>query len=174
MSVAQRILSAILLLLLVAGPAAAETLAERNLKEIVARQKSIMARAEADKDHPDEAWLRGELQSVINSYDVLIQKSPDFAAAYVAYGLLLGQVGMTREAVGILIKANQLDPEIPLVKNELARFLAEDGKVADALPWMMAAIDLAPQEPLYHYHLGKLLSEGFIVLLLLGVETNVL
>ncbi len=148
------------MLLLVAGPLAAETLAERTLKEIVARQRGAFARAEADKDHLDEARLRGEVQNIINSYDVLIQKSPDFAAAYVAYGLLLGQVGMTREAVGMLLKANKLDPAIPLVKNELARFLAEDGKIADAVPWLMAAIDLAPAEPLYHYHLGKLLTEG--------------
>ncbi len=155
-----RILFATLLLLLAAGPAAAETLAEKNLRDIVARQKGIFARAEAEKDHPDEAWLRGELQSVINSYDVLIQKSPDFAAAYVAYGLLLSQVGMTREAASFLLKANKLDPGIPLVKNEMARLLAEDGKPAEALPWLMAAIDLAPKEPLYHYHLGKLLTEG--------------
>jgi tetratricopeptide (TPR) repeat protein len=104
--------------------------------------------------------LRGELQSVINSYDILIQKSPDFAPAYVAYGMLLGQVGMTREAVGILLKANQLDKEIPVVKNEIGRFLAEDGKLVEALPWIMAALDLEPQQPLYHYHLGKLLIEG--------------
>ena len=155
-----RIICLGLALLLAAGPAVAETLAEKNLKEIVARQKDILARAEAEKDHLDQAWLRGELQGVINSYDVLIQKSPDFAAAYVAYGLLLGRVGMTREAVGLLLKANKLDPEIPLVKNELARFLAEDGKPADALPWLTAAIGLAPQEPLYHYHLGKLLAEA--------------
>jgi tetratricopeptide (TPR) repeat protein len=155
-----RLLTAVLALLLAAGPALGETLAEKNLKDLVARQRNIMARAEAEKDHPDEAWLRGELQSVINGYDVIIQKNPDFAAAYVAYGLLLGQVGMTREAVGMLLKANKLDPDIPLVKNELARFLAEDGKVADAVPWLVAAIELAPQEPLYHYHLGKLLTEG--------------
>jgi tetratricopeptide (TPR) repeat protein len=155
-----RILTAGLLLLLLAGPAGAETMSEKSLKDIVARQKSIFERAEAEKDHLDEAWLKGELQSVINSYDILIQKSPDFAPAYVAYGMLLGKVGMTRQAVGMLIKANQLDGEIPLVKNEVARFLAEDGKVVDALPWITAAIDLAPQEPLYHYHLGQLLTEG--------------
>jgi tetratricopeptide (TPR) repeat protein len=74
--------------------------------------------------------------------------------------MLLGQVGMTREAVGILLKANQLDKEIPVVKNEIARFLAEDGKLVEALPWLMAAIELEPKEPLYHYHLGKLLIEG--------------
>src|SRR5882672_4664992 len=161
MSFPLRILAAALVLLLAAGPAAAETLAERNLKEIVGRQKAIFARAEAEKDHPDEAWLRGEIQNVINSYDVLIQKSPDFAAAYVAYGMLLGQVGMTREAATMLLKANKLDPAIPLVKNEMARLLAEDGKVADALPWLTAAIELEPKEPLYHYHLGKLLTDGW-------------
>jgi tetratricopeptide (TPR) repeat protein len=156
-----RRLSVCLLLLFALGPTGfAETLAERTLKEIVARQKNIFERAAAEKEHLDEAWLRGEIQSVINSYDVLIQKNPEFAPAYVAYGMLLGKVGMTREAVGILLKANQLDGEIPVVKNEIARYLAEDGKPAEALPWLMAAIRLAPEEPLYHYHLGKLLAEA--------------
>src|SRR5882757_11342439 len=104
-----------------------EALSEKTLKEIVARQRNIFARAEKESDHLDEAWLRGELQSVINSYDVLIQKSPDFAPAYVTYGMLLGQVGMTKEAVGILLKANKLDPNIAVVKNQLAKHLAEDG-----------------------------------------------
>jgi tetratricopeptide (TPR) repeat protein len=74
--------------------------------------------------------------------------------------MLLGKVGMTREAVGILLKANKLDPNIPVVKNEIARHLAEDGKLVEALPWLTAAIDLEPSEPLYHYHLGMLLAEG--------------
>jgi tetratricopeptide (TPR) repeat protein len=129
-----------LLCLLPAGMAvASETFAEKTLKDIAARQRHIFERAEAEGEHLDEAWLRGEIQSVINSYDVLIQKSPDFAAAHAAYGMLLGQVGMTREAVGMLLKANQLDGEIPVVKNEIARFLAEDGKLAEALPWLTAA-----------------------------------
>ncbi len=141
-------------------PARAETMAEKTLKEIVGRQRDILARADKDGDNLDVAGLRGDLQSVINSYDVLIQKSPDFAPAYVAYGMLLGQVGMTRQAVGILLKANKLDAEIPVVKNEIGRFLAEDGKLVEALPWIMSAIDLEPKQALYHYHLGKLLTEG--------------
>jgi|SRR5258708_3287409 tetratricopeptide (TPR) repeat protein len=143
-----------------AVPPRAETLAEKTLKEIVARERDILSRADKEGDQLDEARLRGELQNVINSYDVLLQKNPEFAAGYVAYGLLLGKVGMNREAAAILLKANKLDPEIPLVKNEVARHLAEDGKLVEALPWLMAAIDLAPKEPLYHYHLGKLLTEG--------------
>lgn len=142
------------------APSRAETMAEKTLKEIVARQRDILGRAEKEGDHVDVAALRGDLQAVLNSYDVLIQKSPDFAPAYVAYGMLLGQVGMTKHAVGILLKANKLDAEIPVVKNEIGRYLAEDGKLVEALPWITAAIDLEPKQPLYHYHLGKLLAEG--------------
>ena len=143
-----------------AATAPAETMPEKTLKEIVARQRDILSRAEKEGDQLDQAWLRGELQGVISSYDILIQKSPDFAAAYVPYGMLLGQVGMTKEAAAILLKANKLDPNIPIVKNQIAKYLAEDGKPVDALPWIMAAIDLEPREPLYHYHLGLLLAEG--------------
>jgi tetratricopeptide (TPR) repeat protein len=154
-------LGALLAALIWLAPVApAETLAEKSLKEIVGRQRDILARAKAEGDQLDEARLRAELQNVINSYDILIQKSPDFAPGYVAYGMLLGQVGMTREAVGILLKANKLDPHIPVVKNQLAKHLAEDGKPVEALPWIMAAMDLEPKEPLYHYHFGLLLTEG--------------
>jgi tetratricopeptide (TPR) repeat protein len=140
--------------------AAAESMSEKTLREIVARQRNVFSRAEKEGEQLDQAWLRGELQSVINSYDILIQKSPDFAPAYVTYGMLLGQVGMTREAVGILLKANKLEPNIPVVKNQMAKHLAEDGRPVEALPWIIAAIDLEPKEPLYHYHLGSLLMEG--------------
>lgn len=167
-----RSVAVVCLLLLGLSGHAAETFAERTLKEIVGRQKNIFARAEAEKDNLDEAWLRGELQSVINSYDVLIQKNPEFAAGHAAYGQLLGQVGMNRAAVGILLKANQLDGEIPMVKNEIGRLLAEDGKPAEALPWITAAIKLEPNEPVYHYHLGKLLTEARDELITTGSFTR--
>ena len=138
----------------------AETLAEKSLKDIVQRQRDIFAKAEAEGDNLDEARLKGEMQSLVSSYDVLIQKNPEFVPAYVAYGMLLGRVGMTKEAVAILLKANKLDANIAVVKNQMAKHLAEDGKPLDALPWIMAAIDLEPKEPLYHYQLGTLLHEA--------------
>jgi len=145
---------------LLVGFASAETLAERSLREIAERQRDIFARAEKEGEHLDQAWLRGELESVIKSYDVLIQKNPDYALAYGGYGMLLGKVGMTKEAVIMLLKANKLDPTMPEVKNQIAVHLAEDGKPVDALPWVTAAIDLDPKKPLYHFHLGELLVAG--------------
>ncbi len=146
--------------LFLAVSAPAETLAERSLVEIVERQHNIFARAEKEGDHLDDAWLRGELEGVLKSYDVLIQKNPDFALGYGAYGMLLGKVGMTKQAVIMLLKANKLDPTLAEVKNQIAVHLAEDGKPVDALPWVTAAIDLEPKKPLYHFHLGELLAAG--------------
>ena len=141
-------------------PVKAETLAEKSLVDIVERQREILARAEKEGDHLDQAALRGELEGVIKSYDVLIQKNPDYALGYGAYGMLLSKVGMTKEGVIMLLKANKLDPTMPEVKNQIGVLLAEDGKPVDALPWVTAAIDLDPKKALYHFQLGELLAAG--------------
>jgi tetratricopeptide (TPR) repeat protein len=152
-----------------AEPAAAEphseTLAEQTLREIAARQRELFAKAEKEGEQFDEALFHGEAQSIASSYDILIQKNPTFVTAYAAYGVFLGKVGMTRQAVAMLLKANQLDPNIATVKNQMAKHLAEDGKPLEALPWLMSAIDLEPKEALYHYNLGQLLltnRENFV------------
>ena len=146
--------------MLLAGSTHAETMAERSLVDIVARQNDIFAKAAKEGDHLDEAWLRGELESILKSYDVLIQKNPEYALAYGGYGMLLGKVGMKKEAVIMLLTANKLDPTLSEVKNQIGVHLAEDGKPVDALPWVTAAIDLEPKKPLYHFQLGELLAAG--------------
>jgi tetratricopeptide (TPR) repeat protein len=145
-------------LVLTALPAAAsETLAERTLRDVVAREKALFDRAEREGEHLDEAFFAAEARSIAASYDVLIQKNPALAAAHVAYGIFLGKIDMNKEAVAMLLRANKLDPDIALVKNQLAKHLAEDGRPLEALPYLTAAIDLEPRQPLYHFHLGQLL-----------------
>jgi len=159
--VSHRFLALCVLLIVCVVPSfAAETLAEKTLKEIVERQKQLFAQAEKEGDQLDEARFAAEAKALAGSYDVFIQKNPDFAPGYVAYGVFLGKIDMTKAAVAMLLKANKLDANIPLVKNQLAKHLAEDGKPLEALPYLTAAIDLAPNEPLYHYHLGQLLLEA--------------
>ena len=145
---------------LLTAASGAETMAEKTLRDIVERQKAALARAEAAGDDLNEAQFKAEMQQIALSYDVLLQGSPDFVPAYVSYAQLLDRVGMAKEAVALLLKANKLDDRIPLVKNQLAKHLAEDGKPLEALPWLVAATDLAPNEPFYHHHLGTLLHEA--------------
>jgi tetratricopeptide (TPR) repeat protein len=144
-----------------AGSAAATTdEATVRLKEIVEEQKKIFAKAEAAGEAADTDELREQLQQLANRYDLLLKDHANFAPAYVAYGLMLGKAGMRKESVTMLLRANQLDKDLPIVKNQLGNYLAEEGKPLDALNYYLAAIKLAPEEPLYHYQLGMLLSEA--------------
>jgi tetratricopeptide (TPR) repeat protein len=135
-------------------------MADRSLKKIVERQKEVFAEAAKQGENLDEGSFRQHIQSITHDYELLLRNNPSFAAGYAAYGLLLSKVDMRKEAAAILLKANQLDPDIPIVKNQLGNLLAEDGKPLQAAPYFIAAIKLEPNEPLYHYQLGTVLVEA--------------
>jgi tetratricopeptide (TPR) repeat protein len=140
--------------------AESETMAERSLKKIYARQKELFAEAEKKGDDLDMASFQTQVQTIVHDYELLMRENPKFAAGYVAYGTLLRKVDMRKEAMAMLLKANQLDQDIPQVKNQLGNLIAEDGKPLEAAPYFLAAIKLEPNEPLYHYQLGMLLAEA--------------
>lgn len=137
-----------------------ENMAERTLKRIVEKQKELFAGAAKAGDKLDAEAFRTQVQSVSHDYELLLRSNPNFAAGYAAYGYMLGKVGMNDEAAKMLLRANHLDPDIPLVKNQLGNHLAEEGKPLQAAPYYIAAIRLEPNEPLYHYQLGTLLVEA--------------
>jgi len=145
---------------------------ERELRQIVGRQKIILDQAAKDGEKADDESLRVELQEICHDYELLLHDSPNFAAAYASYGYLLSKIDMRKEAAAMLLKANALDPNIPLVKNELGNYLAEDGKPIEAVNYFIAAIKLEPNEPLYHYQLGTLLYEARDDFLKKGVYTR--
>jgi tetratricopeptide (TPR) repeat protein len=144
------------------APAAAEpeTLAERHLKEIVEHQKVLFSDAVTQGNALEEAGFKTQVEQLTHEYESLLKENPDFAAGYAAYGYMLWKINLRKQAVAILLKANQMDPDVPLVKNELGNYLAEEGKPLEALNYFLAAIRLDPNEPLYHYQLGTLLYEA--------------
>ncbi len=136
---------------------AGESLPERTLAGIVDREKRILADAAKSGEAIDAESFRVQVQGLCNEYEILLRENPNFAAGYASYGYLLSKMEMPRQAIAILLKANQLDPNIPLVKNQIGNFLAEQGKPIEAENYYLAAIALDPGEPLYHYQLGQLL-----------------
>lgn len=133
-----------------------------TLKDLVARQQALFADAEKNRGSPDfdQDNFKSQLQQLSDDYSMLLRDHPDFAEAHVDYGQMLWKIDMRQEAVVQLLRANDLDKDIPVVKNLLGNYLAEDGRPVEALPYFMAAIKLAPREPLYHYNLGMLLSSA--------------
>jgi tetratricopeptide (TPR) repeat protein len=149
--------------LLFALPLAAEeseTLAKRTLRQIEERQRTLLEDAAKQGDKLEVESFRVQLQDVCHSYDRFLADNPNSAEAYAAYGYLLRKVDMRKQAAAMLLKANQLNGDMPLVKNQIGNLLAEDGRPLDALPYFMAAIKLVPKQPLYHYQLGTLLHEA--------------
>jgi len=142
------------------APAAAETMAEHRLKEIAEHQRVLFADAAAQGKDMENAALKTGVERLTNEYESLLRDNPDFAAGYATYGYMLWKIGLRTQAVAMLTKANQLDPEIALVKNELGNYLAEEGKPLEAVNYFLSAIKLEPGEPLYHYQLGTLLYEA--------------
>jgi tetratricopeptide (TPR) repeat protein len=138
------------------------TAAVKGLKTLVERQRELVAKAAKKTTQAEVEDLRGQFQELVFSYEDFIGKYADFAPGYVSYAMLLNQplIEERKRAAALLLKANQLDPNLPLVKNQLGNYLAEEGKPIDALNYYLSAVKLAPEEPLYHYQIGALLTEA--------------
>ena len=107
------------------APDVPETMAERKLKDIAEHQKVLFSDAVTQGNALEEAGFKTQVEQLTREYESLLRDNPDFAAGYASYGYMLWKIGLRKQAVAILLKANQLDPDIALVKNELGNYLAD-------------------------------------------------
>lgn len=145
--------------------AAQENLAERKVRQLVEEERMILDASKRPDGSYDEDLLERRFQGLVHKYDAFIQENPEFAVGYVAYARLLERIGQEKAARVMYINANLRDPNIPLVKNQLGNFLAQEEKFAQALPYYLSAIELEPEQAIYHYQLGELLyqfRDGFM------------
>ena len=136
--------------------------AERELKAIVDRQQALLASASAKASQDELEDLHMQFQQLPNDYEDYLGKYPNLAAGYVSYALFLNKpvIGERKRAAVLLLKANQINSDLPVVKNQLGNYLAEEGKPLEALNYYLAAVKLAPKEPLYHHQIGALITEA--------------
>lgn len=136
--------------------------ADEELKLLASRQKELLEAASKKKSQSELEDLRQPLQDLCFAYEDFLRKYPSFSLGYASYAILLDNpvIDERRRATALLLKANQLNPDLPLVKNQLGNHVAEDGKPLEALNYFLAAVRLAPKEPLYHYQVGTLLAEA--------------
>jgi tetratricopeptide (TPR) repeat protein len=141
-------------------PPESETMAEHRLKDVVEHQKVLFSDAVAQGKNMEDSTFKTGVEHLVHEYESLLHDNSDFAPGFASYGYMLWKVGMRNQAVENLTKANQLDPSIPLVKNELGNYYAEEGKPLEAETYFKAAISLEPKQPLYYYQLGTLFYEA--------------
>lgn len=139
---------------------AGESLADRTLRQLVERQQELLAEAAKDNPNFDEGNFQTQMERLCSSYEAFLRDNPKSAKGFAAYGYLLSKLDQQKQSISMLMTSNKLDPDQPLVKNQIGNYLAERGQPLDALPYYLSAIKLAPKEPLYHYQLGTLLYEA--------------
>lgn len=162
MNLLRLLLPAILGLAWLTGGLRAQSPALQDLAVLAERQRTLLGRAAAAEDQVAVDDLRPQLQRLVFDYEAFLRDHPEFAPGYVSYALLLGNplIDERRRAAALLLRANTLDPDLPVVKNQLGNYLAEEGRPLEAINYFLAAVQLAPEEPLYHYQIGTLLTEA--------------
>jgi tetratricopeptide (TPR) repeat protein len=128
----------------------------------------LVAIAEADRDffqaldQNPKIWTDDErnrrAQALYDQYTQYIADHPDDVNGVVLYGKFLRRAGEPGLAYEVFRRADQLDPNLAVVKQQLANHFAEARQYAPALDLLHKAETLAPSEPIYHYEIGELLN----------------
>jgi hypothetical protein len=79
--------------------------------------------------------FKTQVEQLTHEYESLLRDNPEFAAGYAATGTCSGRWACGSRRSRSFMKANELDPDIPLVKNELGNYLAEEGKPLEAISY---------------------------------------
>jgi tetratricopeptide (TPR) repeat protein len=102
----------------------------------------------------DDVSMRNRIQHrfapVEKAYQDFLQRNPQHVKARIAYGSFLGDIGREEEAAAQYIKARDIDPKDPAAWNNLANYYGHNGGVTNAFACYEKAIELRPDEPVYH------------------------
>lgn len=147
----------------------AETMADRRLAELVDRTDRLFSEA-ADLGADEAARaLAGKAQGLADGYESYVHDFPRSAPGWVAYARFLQRSGRVEEAWALYKRAHDLDPRIATVNHQLGHWFALEHRRGEALLCYLRAVELAPDEAVYHFDLGRFLAEERGVLLALGV-----
>ena len=129
----------------------------KRLLNISKREQKIHQKIAADPEYYSTDDLERHINKLILSYDNYLSDNPDDVSALILYGKLLRRIGKNDQALKAFFKADELDPHIAVVKQQIGNHFAETGKSKAALTFYLNAIELDPEVPAYHYALGEIL-----------------
>jgi len=133
------------------------TMSQRELLNILSEQKALIDEALSDKEK-----LRNELASrfkiLMGKWSAYLAKYPDDVEAIIIYGKFMRQIGENEAAYNAFKKADELKPNLAVVKQQLATYEGDTGNYEDSYKNLLLAIELDPESAIYRYQLGELLS----------------
>lgn len=100
--------------------------------------------------------IRARFDIPKKEYEDFLRRHPDHARARVAYASLLNDLGDEEGEMQQLLKAREIDPNIPSVWNNLGNYYGENGPITNAFVCYEKAIRLDPTEPVYYHNFGDI------------------
>jgi tetratricopeptide (TPR) repeat protein len=98
--------------------------------------------------------IKARFEPIRKGYSDFLLRHPDHARARLAYGSFLNDIGEEEAAFYQWEKARELDPGNPAAWNNLANYHSEHGPIKQAFEYYAKAIELNPNEAVYHHNLG--------------------
>lgn len=139
------------------GAAGGTDLASKRLLAIAEKEADIYQKIAEDPEFYSADDLDRRIHELAQSYSNYLVDQPDDVSAYILYGKLLRRLQEHEQAFMAFLKADELDPEIAVVKQQIGNHLAEEGKGKAALTFYLRAIELEPETAAYHFALGQLI-----------------
>ena len=132
-------------------------LASKRLLNIAEKETQIYQKIAENPEFYSEDDLDRRINELVQSYRTYLLDQPDDVSAYILYGKLLRRLQENERAFLAFLKADELDPEIAVVKQQIGNHLAEEGKGKAALTFYLQAVELEPETAVYHFALGQLI-----------------
>jgi len=134
-------------------------LASSSLLAIAEKEAKIYQKIAEDPEFYSANDLDRRINELVQSYRTYLLDQPNDVSAYILYGKLLRRVQENEQAFIAFLKADELDPEIAVVKQQIGNHLAEEGQGKAALTFYLRAVELEPQTAIYHFALGQLIHD---------------
>jgi len=129
----------------------------QRLYRISQQEQTINRQLETNPDFYSNEDLERELGELVRAYSHYLSENPDDVEALILYGKLLRKLGENERAFEVFLKADELDPKIAVVKQQIGNHLVETDNGKAALTFYLSAVALDPEVPEYAFALGEML-----------------
>ena len=135
---------------------ASYTLFEERLGKLVKETEALAQQVAEKKATPLEARLR--LNELENLWTEFAAEHPENLETQILYGKFLRSARFDEAAYKVFRRADKLDPNIAVVKQQLSTYETETGNYSAAYAHIKDAINLEPHTSAYHAQLGEFLA----------------
>jgi len=130
------------------------SLVEQKLLKLIKLEELFFANVNEVEEH----FISSQAQEIVHLYENIIDNNPDHVESKILFGKFLIRVGQHEDAISLFLEADQLNPNLAITKQQIANHLIHTNRAIDALPFMLMATKIEPEQPIYHFSLGQFLQ----------------